>query len=222
MAEYMIVDNARHLVPLGELDPVQNVSLTDAGLTPYHAIKVSLPKLGPGSTAVVIGAGGLGHIAIQILRALSPATVIALDINEDKLKLARATGAHHVLLSAGDAPARIRELTNGLGANAVFDFVGVQSTVNIAGASAATEGDVTIAGIGGGMLSMGFGTIGFDAAVRTPYWGTRPELIEVLELARSGQVRVEVERFSLEEAPRAYQLLHDGKIRGRAVVIPNA
>src|SRR6478735_6828674 len=83
MAEYMLVDDVRHLVPLGDLDPVVNVSLTDAGLTPYHAIKNSLPKLGAGTFAVVIGTGGLGHVGIQILKALSPATVIAVDLNED-------------------------------------------------------------------------------------------------------------------------------------------
>lgn len=222
MAEYMIVDHPRHLVPLDGLDPVQNVSLTDAGLTPYHAIKNSLSKLVPGSTAVVIGVGGLGHIGIQILRAITPATVIALDVGGDKLELAREIGAHETLISNDDAPAAIRSLTGGSGANAVFDFVGVQSTVTIAGAAAAVEGDVTIVGIGGGRLPVGFGALGYDVAVRTPYWGSRPELIEVLELARRGQVSVEVERFSLDEAPRAYQLLHDGKIRGRAVVVPNA
>src|SRR5690606_37902164 len=124
MAEYMIVDNARYLVPLGDLDPVQNVSLTDAGLTPYHAIKHSLAKLVPGSTAVVIGTGGLGHVGIQILRAVSPATVVALDVNEEKLALAREVGAHHAFLSNDDAVASVRELTGGLGAHAVFDFVG--------------------------------------------------------------------------------------------------
>jgi propanol-preferring alcohol dehydrogenase len=221
MAEYMIVDSARHLVPLDGLDPVQNVPLTDAGLTPYHAIKNSLSKLGPGSTAVVIGVGGLGHVGIQILRALTPATVIALDVGGDKLELAREIGAHETLISNEDAPAAIRALTGGYGANAVFDFVGAQPTVNIAGAAAAAEGDVTVVGIGGGRLPVGFGAIGFDVSVRAPYWGSRSELIEVLELARRGQVSVAVERFSLDEAPRAYQLLHDGKIRGRAVVVPN-
>ena len=76
----MIVDDARHLVPLGDLDPVATVSLTDAGLTPYHAIVSSLDALPAGSTAVVIGAGGLGHVGIQILRAITGATVVALDV----------------------------------------------------------------------------------------------------------------------------------------------
>ena len=89
MAEYVIVDDARHLTPLGDLDPVKTVSLTDAGLTPYLAIMSSASKLRAGATAVVIGTGGLGHVGIQILRAVSPVTVIALDISEEKLELAR-------------------------------------------------------------------------------------------------------------------------------------
>lgn len=222
MAEYMIVDDPRHLVPLGDLDPVKNVSLTDAGLTPYHAIKQSLPKLGAGSTAVVIGAGGLGHVGIQILRALSGTRVIALDVNDEKLELARDVGAHDVLISNEKAADTITEMTNGRGADAVFDFVGAQPTVEIAGAAVSTEGDVTIVGIGGGALPVGYGTIANDVAVRTPYWGSRSEFLEVLELARSGAINVEVETFSLDDGPHAYERLHDGKIRGRGVIVPNS
>lgn len=221
MAEYMLVDSERHLVPLGGLDPVRNVSLTDAGLTPYHAIKTSLPKLGAGTTAVVIGTGGLGHVGIQILRAISGATVIALDVNDEKLALAREVGAHDALLSNADAVTAVRDRTDGRGADAVFDFVGIQPTVDLAGGMAATEGDVTIVGIGGGALPVGFGRIGFDVAVRTPYWGSRAELIEVLDLARAGAVNVEIETYSLDEAPKAYERLHEGRIRGRAVIVPN-
>jgi propanol-preferring alcohol dehydrogenase len=221
MAEYLLVDGARHLVPLGDLDPVQNVSLTDAGLTPYHAIKNSMSRLGAGSTAVVIGTGGLGHIGIQILRAITGARVIALDISEEKLALAKDVGAHEILLSNEEAPAKIKAMTDGHGASAVFDFVGAPPTVRIAGAAAASEADIQVVGIGGGTLAVGFGSTAYDVSVRSPYWGSRPELIEVLELARRGQISVQVETFSLDEAPKAYQLLHDGKIRGRAVVVPN-
>jgi propanol-preferring alcohol dehydrogenase len=124
LAEYLIVDDVRHLVPLGDLDPVESVSLTDAGLTPYHAIVSSLGALPAGSTAVVIGAGGLGHVGIQILRAVTGATVVALDISEEKLALASQVGAHHVLRSDESAVEAIRSLTGGVGAQAVFDFVG--------------------------------------------------------------------------------------------------
>jgi propanol-preferring alcohol dehydrogenase len=130
-------------------------------------------------------------------------------------------GAHHTFLSNPDAVASVQELTGGRGADAVFDFVGVQPTVELAGAMAAAEGDVTIVGIGGGALAVGFGRIAYDVAVRTPYWGSRAELIEVLDLARSGQVEVEIETYSLDEAPKAYERLHEGKIRGRAVILPN-
>src|ERR671916_1671050 len=99
LAEYLVVDDVRHLVPLGDLDPVETVSLTDAGLTPYHAIVSSLDKLPAGSTAVVIGAGGLGHVGIQVLRAVTGATVVALDVTDEKLALASEVGAHSALRS---------------------------------------------------------------------------------------------------------------------------
>lgn len=220
MAEYMIVDDARHLVPLGDLDPVKNVSLTDAGLTPYHAIKRSLPKLGAGTHAVVIGTGGLGHVGIQILKALSGATVIALDVSDEKLELATHVGADHVLISDADAADAIRELTGGLGANAVFDFVGANPTMALAQSVAALDSDVTIVGIGGGSMTFAFGTIAFDAAVRFPYWGSRSELIEVLDLARAGKIDVEVQQYSLADGPKAYADLAATAIRGRAVIVP--
>jgi propanol-preferring alcohol dehydrogenase len=162
MAEYLLVDSARHLVPLGELDPVKNVALTDAGLTPYHAIKNSIAKLGAGSTVVVIGAGGLGHVGIQILRAITGAWVIALDVNDEKLELATSVGAHETLLSNDEAPGKVKEMTGGHGASAVFDFVGAGPTVKIAAASAAAEADIQIVGIGGGMLPVGFGSTAYD------------------------------------------------------------
>ena len=147
--------------------------------------------------------------------------MIALDVNDEKLALARDVGAHHTILSNDAAPGAIRDLTDGQGASAVFDFVGAQPTVKIAGASAAAEADIQIVGIGGGALPVGIQTTAWDVAVRAPYWGSRSELIEVLELARRGQINVEVQTFSLDEAPHAYELLHDGKIRGRAVIVPS-
>ncbi len=106
VAEYLIVDDARHLVPLGDLDPVAAVSLTDAGLTPYHAIVAAREKLRPGATVLTIGVGGLGHVGIQILRAISSATIISVDIDDDKLALAREVGAHHVVASGPTPPRR--------------------------------------------------------------------------------------------------------------------
>ncbi|NLU70614.1 NAD(P)-dependent alcohol dehydrogenase [Streptomyces sp. HNM0574] len=220
MAEYLLVDDARHLVPIGDLDPVTTVPLTDAGLTPYHAVKLSLAKLVPGSTAVVIGAGGLGHVGIQLLRAMTASRVIALDVTEGKLELARTVGAHEALLSDDKAPARIRELTGGVGASVVLDFVGAPPTVALAGKSVGVEGDVTVVGLGGGALPVGFGTLPHETTVRSPYWGTRSEFAELIELARQDVLDIHVETFSLDEAPRAYELLTSGNINGRAVIVP--
>lgn len=220
MAEYLIVDRARHLVPLEGLDPVKHVSLTDAGLTPYHAIKASLPKLVPGSVAVVIGAGGLGHVGIQILRAMSPATVVALDLSDAKLELAKEVGAHHAFRSDENAVEEVRKLTGGLGAHAVFDMVGEQPTLDLGHAMLRVGGDQVIVGVGSGTLPSGMLDRPWESSTRAPYWGSLPELYEVLALARSGAITVETEVFSLDDAPEAYRRLHAGELRGRAVIVP--
>ncbi len=223
MAEYLLVDNARHLVPLGDLDPVDAVPLTDAGLTPYHAIKPSLPKLVGGTTAVVIGAGGLGHVGIQLLRHLTPSRVIALDVSDEKLEFAREVGAHEVVLSDADAVAGVRRITGNDGATAVFDFVGLQPTLDIAMGVVGTMGDVVIVGIGDMVAAakVGFFTQPYEVSVRAPYWGARDELIEVLDLARDGVLEVAVERFSLDDGVEAYRRLAANDLRGRAVVVPD-
>ncbi|CAM5338492.1 alcohol dehydrogenase OS=Streptomyces tendae OX=1932 GN=GUR47_22435 PE=3 SV=1 [Streptomyces tendae] len=221
MAEYLLIDDPRHLVPLDGLDPVAAVPLTDAGLTPYHAIKQSLPKLVPGSTAVVIGTGGIGHVAIQLLRALTSARVVALDVSEEKLRLARAVGAHEAVLSDAKAADAVRELTGGLGAEAVFDFVGVAPTVKTAGAVAAVEGDVTL--VGGGRWSAARRlrrTAVRGVGRRRGLGHSRSELIEVLAWPAPGAV-VHTETYSLDDAPLAYERLHQGKVNGRAVILPH-
>ena len=218
MAEFVIVDDKRHLVPLGDLDPVQTVSLTDAGLTPYHAIVAAIHKLTPGSTAVVIGVGGLGHVGVQILRTLTQATIIALDVTEEKLELASKVGAHHTVISSEGAVDKVRELTGGYGAEAVFDFVGAPPTTELARQMVAINGFIHIVGIGGGTLQTGMFSTPFGASVRAPYWGTRSELMEVLDLARSGALTVHVEQFAIEDAVEAYHKLHEGTVSGRAVI----
>ncbi|UZG59922.1 NAD(P)-dependent alcohol dehydrogenase [Rhodococcus opacus] len=220
LAEFLLVDAERHLVPLGTLDPVQAVALTDAGLTSYSAVKRTAPRLGAGSAAVVIGAGGLGHLAIQIIRALGAATVIAVDITEDKLQLARDVGADHAIIGGTDARSAIADLTCGRGATAVFDFVGSQETVSLAGAVAATYADIVILGVGHGTLPVGYRRLPFEASVRNTFWGSRSELWEVVDLAHSGQLEVEVEIHSLEEARGAYERLSRGEVLGRAVIVP--
>ena len=222
MAEYMLVDDPRHLVPIGDLDPVRTAPLTDAGLTPYHAIKASLPKLVGGTTAVVIGAGGLGHVAIQLLRHLTPSRIIALDVTEDKLSFAKEVGAHEAVLSNDDAVDNVRAITGKDGATAVFDFVGFQPTLDIAIGVVGTMGDVVIVGLGDGAATakVGMFTQPYEVSVRAPYWGSRSELMEVLELARDGVLDVSVEKFALDDGLDAYRKLAANDLRGRAVVVP--
>src|SRR5206468_4544655 len=112
MAHYHLVPANLILVPLGTLDPRDAAPLTDAALTSYHAIKRSQHLLGPGSTAVVIGAGGVGQMAIQILRALNAATtIIVVDTSVDKLEIAKSMGADEVQLSGDNAVKRIKDMT---------------------------------------------------------------------------------------------------------------
>jgi len=222
MAELMLVPATRHLVPLPDgLDPVAAAPLTDAALTPYHAIRRSWPKLAPGTTAVVIGIGGLGHLAVQILRATTATRIIAVDTRKEALAIAEESGADHTLLAATETGPRIRELTGGHGADAVFDCVGTERTLGLGAESARTLGDLTIIGLGGGILEMGFFTVPYELSVQTTYWGSRPELIEVLDLAARGHIHATVTTFPLDEAAEAYRRLRAGEVTGRAVIVPN-
>ncbi len=220
MAPLMKVPSARLLVPLGDLDPVEAAPLTDAGLTPYHAVARSRHLLVPGSTAVVIGAGGLGHMAVQILKAISPATVIAVDQQKDALDLAVEVGADHGVVSGDAAADEIRDLAGGRGADLVIDLVGVDATLALGAAVSRSLGHLTIVGIGGGILPIGFFTIPYEVSVATTYWGSSVELSEVIGLARAGHIKAHVERVPLADAMDAYTRMQAGELRGRAVIVP--
>jgi propanol-preferring alcohol dehydrogenase len=222
MAPYLLVPSTRFLIPLGTLDPRDAAPLSDAALTSYHAVKRSLHLLGAGTTAVVIGVGGLGQLAIQLLRTLSGATtIIAVDTSADKLEIAGQMGADETLISGDAAVKRIKDMTRGQGAHLVLDMVGIDPTLKMAAQVAHTLGHVTIVGLGGGALPVNFFTLPHECSVASPYWGSITELMEVVSLAQAGKIRMLVEHFPLERAGEAYSLLHDGKIRGRAVITPN-
>ena len=220
MAALMLVPQARWLVPLGDLDPVKAAPLTDAGLTPYHAIKRSLHLLHGGSTAVVIGAGGLGHLAVQILKATSAATVVAVDTKPEALELATASGADHAVTSDDTASDAIRDITHGKGADLALDFVGIDATIALATQVSRPLAHVTVVGIGGGTFGFSFFSLPYEVSLATTYWGTLPELSEVLELARRGLVKSHIQRFGLDEATDAYDALSAGQLEGRAVIVP--
>lgn len=221
MASHMLVPAARFLCPLDGLDPRHAAPLTDAGLTTYHAVKRSLSLLRPGSSAVVIGAGGLGQMAIQILQALSPARVVAVDLLADKLAAARSLGAEVVDAADDRAAERIRDLTQGAGAELVLDIVGSDTTLQLAVSVARRLGHLTVVGIAGGSLPFSYLGVPTELSVASTFYGSIPELTEVVALAHAGKIRPQVELFPLEQVADVYHRLRAGKIHGRAVITPN-
>lgn len=221
MAEYLVVP-ARNLVPLGDADPIDAAPLADAALTPYHAIKLALPNLAKGgSTALVIGLGGLGQIAVQILTALTGATVIATDTKQEAMDLAASRGA--TIVSGGEGQAeRIRELTGGRGVDAIFDFVGVTATTQLGQKVMAQGGRLTVVGIAGGEVTWSFFTNPYEATITNTYWGTIEDLHEVVKMYQAGQIIPDVQRFTMDQALEAYEMLEAGTLSGRAVVMPHA
>jgi propanol-preferring alcohol dehydrogenase len=220
LAQYLVVPR-RELVPMATLDPRRVGPLTDAGATSYHAVKRALPKLVPGSSAVVIGAGGLGSYAAQYLRRLSAAQVIAVDIVQQRIDLAGELGAHHGLLSDDATALKVRELTGGKGATAVFDFVGDDTTMAMALACAGNLGTIGIVGAGGGTAKVSWGVLPLECDLFIPMAATIADLHEVIALAEAGELRVEVELFAFDDAPVAYERFRQGDLRSRAVVTPN-
>ncbi|NYD41186.1 NAD(P)-dependent alcohol dehydrogenase [Nocardioides panaciterrulae] len=222
MAEFLLVPAARHVVPLPDgLDPVAAAPLTDAGLTPYHAIRRSNAKLVPGATAVVIGVGGLGHLGVQILRATTAARIVAVDAREAARDLALSSGAELALPPGEQLVDQVREFTGGVGADVVLDFVGSDDTLAAAAHCVRQLGDLTLVGIAGGTLPVSFFSLPYEASVQTTYWGNRRELAEVLDLAARGLLHAESELYTLEDAAQAYLDLRHGTVRGRAVVVPH-
>jgi propanol-preferring alcohol dehydrogenase len=223
LADYVAVPSERLLIPIGDLDPVTAAPLTDAGLTPYHAIKHSMPHLVPGSAAVVIGVGGLGHMAVQMLAALTTARIIAVDPRPEARALAEHAGAHVVVPAGEGAVESVRDETRRRGgASVVLDFVGSDETTALAAAVAAVGSQIVMVGLAGGRYPMAFGESALETSVLLPNWGTRSELIEVVALARTGVLEVEVERIRLEDVPATYERLAAGGVTGRAVAVPSS
>lgn len=220
VAEFVLIDHPRHLVPIDDLDPVAAVGLTDAGLTSHHAVAAERDRLGAGATTLVIGVGGLGHMVLQILRATCEATVVATDIAPEKRRLAAEVGAHHVLTGRVDPVAQLRALTGGERVDVVFDVVGSEATLDLARRVVAPGGSISIVGGGGGHLDFGPGILPYGVHASVPFWGTLGDLRAVLEMARRGEVTVHTQQYRLDRAVEAYRDLAEGRVRGRAVVVP--
>jgi alcohol dehydrogenase, propanol-preferring len=222
LAGYVLVDGPREIVKLTSLDPAAAAPLTDAGATTYHAVKRTLPKLVPGSTAVVIGAGGLGSFAVQFLRVLSPARVIAVDPHPGRRDIARHLGAHETVDGVDRATAStLVELTAGEGAEVVLDLVGTDHTIHAGLAALRKAGSFALVGAAGGTLRKPwYGHLPREAEIFTLQGSSIADAHEVVALAEAGLVRSAVDRYSLDRVADAYEALEAGTLSGRAVVIP--
>jgi len=220
-AELMHVPSERFLIPLDGLDPVAAAPLADAGLTPYRAIKKVLPHLYPGAAVVVVGIGGLGHMALQILKAVAPSTrIIAVDVARDRLDAALALGASDAVDAGGDPAGEIMRLTGGEGAQAVIDLVGSDASLRTAAGAVGRMGIIVVVGLGGGTLPYSFLGVRAECTVTCSYWGSYNEFREVLALARGGHIRPVVRRYPLEQVNEALDSLERGEVHGRAVITP--
>jgi len=224
MAPYVVVP-ATQVVPLGRLHPTEAAPLACAGRTAYHAVHRVSRVLSPGSTAVVIGAGGgLGRYGVQILRATTAARVVAVDTSAERLAEVAGPGVE-LVPSAGTSTeglvARLQEATGGGGAEAVLDFVGTDDTLRAAAGAAQPFGALAIVGAGGGSLDVGWGSVPGECEVFVSRGGSLADLHDVVTLAESGAVSSTVEVFPFDRVTDAHDRLRDGRLAARAVVAPS-
>ncbi len=205
-------------VPKG-VDLISMAPLADAGLTAYHAVKKVSKELYPGTLLAIIGVGGLGHIGIQVAKAITSARIIAIDIDEGKLRMAKEFGADYTVL-AKDAVDEIGKITDNTGVDVVIDFVGEHDTPRDSLHMIRKGGTYSIVGYGGEFRDHTVDFISREISVVGNLVGTYNELAELVELYTQGKVRVKVKTFPLNEANQALEELKSGKILGRAILLP--
>jgi len=220
MAEYLLT-SARACVKLDpSTRPADVAALADAGITAYHAVRKALPLLYPGTTAVVIGAGGLGHIGVQCLAALSATRIIVVDRHPDALKLAEDLGAAHTVVADGGHVDAVKDLTGGNGAHVVLDFVAEQGAEMDAWNMTAPGGSDFVIGYGGTVTIPTLDIISTERNIIGNIVGTYNELAELMALAQAGQVTLHTKAYPLDAAPDALADLDAGRVRGRAILVP--
>ncbi|MBO6507117.1 MAG: NAD(P)-dependent alcohol dehydrogenase [Roseibium sp.] len=216
-----LVTSARNIISLPKsLSPKDVAPYSDAGLTAYRAAKKATRHLLPGQFAVVIGAGGLGHIAIQVLRAMCAAEIIVVDKSDTSLRLAGDCGADHLIKADGGEVEAVLSLTKGQGAEAVLDFVGERGTTAKGLAMTRNAGSYYVVGYGEDIKVPTVDLVITEKNIIGNLVGTWAELSELMELAHRGLVQLETQEFSLKDANLALRALHEGKIKGRAVLVP--
>jgi NAD+-dependent secondary alcohol dehydrogenase Adh1 len=220
MAEYMKT-TARACVKLRpETKPADVAALADAGISAYHAIRKALPLLPPGTTAVVQGAGGLGHIGIQALSALTATRIIAVDRNREALELAATLGAEETVLADGNQVDVVNDLTNGRGAEVVFDFVAEHGAENDAWVMTGGAGSHYVIGYGGQLRIETIDAVVGEKNVVGNSVGTYTDLVELMVLAQQDRITLHTQQYPLEAAQEAFQALTQEQVRGRAILVP--
>ena len=217
----LLKTNARAVVKLPDgVEPKDVAAHADAGLTAYHAVKKAEQLLYPGTTAVVIGAGGLGHIGIQSLKVLTAARVIVVDRSEGSLELARECGADDVVLADGEEVEAIRERTNGLGAEAVIDFVGEGGALEDSIAMLREGGTHYVIGYGGVLSIPAIDIISAEINFVGNLVGTYNDLAELMTLQAEGKVSLHTSGYPLDAVNDAMDDLDGGRLHGRGILIP--
>ena len=219
-AEYLRTSE-REVVQLDGLDPIEAAPHADAGLTAYNAVKAAAADLVAGDVAVLVGMGGLGHIGLQVLDALSPATTVAVDVRDEALALADELGADHVVNSAEEDLASIVDsVTDGRGARKIVDFVGSGETLSYSLSLLGVGGDHHVVGYEGDLAIPAQAVVGMEIDFRGTLVGTYAELQELIALAEAGDVEVRTETFDLEDINEVARRMHERELDGRAVFTP--
>ncbi len=213
--------SARAVVKLdSSLAPKDIAALADAGLTAYHAVKKAAATLYPGTKVVVIGAGGLGHIGVQCLKALTPAEIIVVDRSPQALALTQSWGADHTVLADGKHVDKVKEITDGRGAEAVIDFVGEQGAEHEAVKMLRRAGSHYIIGYGGALNVPTIDIISTEINFIGNLVGTYNDLAELMTLTAQGKVKLHTAVYPLDAATDAIHDLDSGQLRGRGILVP--
>ncbi|NRI66853.1 NAD(P)-dependent alcohol dehydrogenase [Rhodococcus sp. MS16] len=219
-AEYLRT-TARSVVRIDDsLNPADVAALADAGLTAYHAVAKVAAATRPGDVCVVIGAGGLGHIGIQVLKAISGVTVVVLDRNPEAVKLAVDIGADRGIVADGTHVQQVLDLTGGHGAEAVVDFVGEGGATAEGIAMLRRAGNYYVVGYGENIDVPTIDVISTEINFIGNLVGSYNDLQELMILAAQGKVTLHTTKYPLEEFQSALDDLDSGRVRGRAILVP--
>lgn len=220
MAEFLKT-SARSVVKLATgMAPREIAALADAGLTAYHAIKKSIAQLYPGTKVVVIGAGGLGHIGIQCLKALTPAEIIVVDRSPEALELARTWAADHLVPADGSQITQVLDITNGHGAEVIIDFVGEQSAISDGIGMLRRAGSYYVIGYGGQLTMPTADITATEVNFIGNLVGTYNDLVELMTLSMQGKIQLHTAFYPLDAVNDAIADLEAGHMRGRGILIP--